>query len=161
MKHETTTTLQWRAAFAAALLITIGAFLGVCVDRLWLAAFATTDEQPQVSVEALATALDLNSRQTSEIATLVDSIGWAISEAIERDPESLPIVARQARARLEGAVPSDRREGFRHWMNGRRSHMMDRMRGRGSMRGGRGRGRGMPPDSHPRGEGRGRRSRPE
>ena len=154
MTQSTTTTLQWRAAFAAALLIAIGAFLGVCVDRLWLVAF-TADEEPQVSVAALASALNLNTRQTAEIAMLVDSIGWAISEAIEQNPESLPIVARQARARLEGAVPVDRREGLRNWIDGRRSHMLDRMRGRGMMRGRRGRGRGMMPDSQPRGPRRG------
>jgi hypothetical protein len=153
---QSTTTLQWRAAFAAALLISAGAFLGVCADRLWLVAFAADEEEPQVSVEALATALSLNTRQTANISALMDSIGWAISEAIEQNPESLPIVAREARARLEDAVPFDRREGFRNWMDGRRSNMMDQMRGRGMMRGGAGRGRNMRSDSLPRGPGRGR-----
>ena len=143
MRQSTTTTLQWRAAFAAALLICAGAFLGVSADRLWLAAFAPEEAEPQVSVEALAQALSLNSRQTAEISALVD-----ISEAIEHNPESLQVVAREARARLEDAVPFDRREGFRNWMDGRRSNMMDRMRGRGMMRGERrGMGRGMMEDS--------------
>lgn len=144
---QSTTTLQWRAAFAAALLIAAGAFLGVCADRLWLVAFAGDREEPQVSVESLASALRLDNRQTAELAALVDSIGWAISEAIERDPQSLPTVAREARDRLEEAVPSDRREGFRTWMDGRRSNMLDRMRGGGMMWGGQGRGRGMMQDS--------------
>lgn len=153
---QSTTTLQWRAAFASALLICGGAFLGVCADRLWLVAFGADEEEPQVSVEALATALSLNTRQTADITALVDSIGWALSEAIEQNPESLPMVAREARARLENAVPFDRREGFRNWMDGRRLNMMDRMRGRGMMRGGQGRGRGMMSDSPPRGARRGR-----
>jgi len=156
MSQSTTTTLQWRAAFAAALLISTGAFLGVCADRLWLVAFATVEDEPQVSVEALASALNLNTRQTSEIAALLDSIGWTLSEAIEQNPESLSIVARQARARLEGAVPLDRREGLQNWMDGRRSLMLDRMRGRGLTRAGPGRGRSMRSDSLPRGPGRGR-----
>ncbi len=139
------TTLQWRAAFAAALLITMGAFLGVCADRLWLSAFSGSEYETQVSVETLSNALDLNMRQRDEIRTLVDSIGWAISDAIEQNPESLSVVARDARARLELAVPPDQRPRFRSWMNGRRSEMLDRMRGHGRMRGGRGRGRGGPP----------------
>ncbi len=155
MKQTTTTTLQWRAAFAAALLICAGAFLGVIVDRLWLVAFSADEEAPQVSVEALANALSLDTRQTAEISALVDSIGWAISETIEQNPESLQAVARDARARLEDAVPFDRREGFRNWMDGRRSNMMERMRGRGMTRGGR-RGRGMMQDSLPNGPRRGR-----
>ena len=156
MSQSTTTTLQWRAAFAAALLISAGAFLGVCADRLWLVAFAGADEDPQVSVEALATALSLNARQTADIAALVDSIGWTLSEAIERDPESLPVVARESRLRLEEAIPDDRRPRFQTWMDGRRSEMLGRMRGRGMMRGGTGRGRNMRSDSLPRGPGRGR-----
>lgn len=156
MKQTTTTTLQWRAAFAAALLICAGAFLGVIIDRLWLVAFTADEGEPQVSVEALASALSLNTRQTAEISALVDSIGWAMSEAIEQNSDSLQAVAREARARLEDAVPFDRREGFRNWMDGRRSNMMDRMRGRGMMRGGR-RGRGMMQDSQPYGPRRGQR----
>jgi hypothetical protein len=154
MKQSPATTLQWRAAFAAALLICAGAFLGVTADRLWLAAFSA--EEPQVSVDALADALSLNSRQTANISALVDSIGWAISNAIEQNPESLQVVARRARARLEDAVPFDRREGFRNWMDGRRSNMLDRMRGRGMMHRGPGRGRGMMPDEQPREPRRGR-----
>jgi hypothetical protein len=139
-------TLQWRAAFAAALLITMGAFLGVCADRLWLVAFSGPEERPQVSVETLSDALNLNVRQRDEIRALVDSIGWAISEALEQNPESLSVVARHARARLERAVPVGQRPRFRNWMDGRRSEMLDRMRGQGRMRGGRGRGRGrLPP----------------
>lgn len=138
-------TLQWRAAFAAAFLLAIGAFLGVCVDRLWLVAFSRTDAGSQVSVESLSSALDLNMRQRDQIAALVDSIGWSISEALEQHPESLSLVARQARMRLEQAVPPDQRPRLRRWMDGRRSEMLDRMRGRGLMRGGRGRGRGGPP----------------
>lgn len=156
MTSSATSTLQWRAAFAAALLICVGAFLGVGADRLWLAALATKKNEPQVSVEALASALHLNTRQTAEIAALVDSIGWAISDAIEQHPESLPLVAREARARLEQAVPFDRRDGLRSWMDGRRSNMLDRMRARGMMRGGPGRGRGMMSDSPPRQPRRGR-----
>jgi hypothetical protein len=139
------TTLQWRAAFAAALLITIGAFLGVCVDRLWLVAFSEDAQQQQVSVETLSTALNLNMRQRDEIRALVDSIGFAISDALEQHPESLAFVARDARARLESALPPDQRPRFRNWMNGRRAEMLDRMRRHGRMRGGRGRGRGGPP----------------
>ena len=119
MRQSTTTTLQWRAAFAAALLISAGAFLGVCVDRLWLVAFAAAEDEPQVSVEALASALNLNTRQTAEIAALVDSIGWALSNAIEQNPESLPIVARQARARLEDAVPLEGSGGYGSVSNGK------------------------------------------
>jgi len=156
MSQSTTTTLQWRAAFASALLICGGAFLGVCADRLWLVAFAADEEAPQVSIEALSTALNLSMRQTDEIAALMDSIGWNMSEALERDPESLPFVARESRARLEQAIPDDRRPRFRNWMDGRRSEMLDRMGGRGMMWGGRGRGRGMMADSPPRGPGRGR-----
>jgi hypothetical protein len=137
-------------------LISAGAFLGVCADRLWLVAFAAEDEGPQVSVEALSAALNLNVRQTDEVAALMDSIGWTISEAIERDPESLPIVARESRARLEQAIPENRRPRFRNWMDGRRSEMLDRMRGQGMLRGGRGRGRNMRSDSLPRGPGQGR-----
>ena len=147
MRQSTTTTLQWRAAFAAALLISAGAFLGVCADRLWLVAFAANETEPQVSVESLSAALNLDTRQRNEIAALMDSIGWTISEAIERDPESLPSVARESRARLEQAIPDDRRPRFRNWMEGRRSEMLDRMRGRGMMRGGQGRGRGIIQDS--------------
>lgn len=138
-------TLQWRAAFAAALLLAMGAFIGVCADRLWLVAFSETDTRSQVSVESLSNALDLNTRQRDQIAALVDSIGWSIGEALEQHPESLSFVARDARARLEQAVPPDQRPRFRRWMDGRRSEMLDRMRGRGLMRGGRGRGRGGPP----------------
>lgn len=151
---QSTTTLQWRAAFASALLICGGAFLGVCVDRLWLVAFSAEEEAPQVSVEALSTALNLSIRQRDEIAALMDSIGWSISEALERNPESLPVVARESRARLEQAIPDDRRPRFQNWIDGRRSEMLDRMRGRGMMWGGRGRGRGMMTDSQPRGPGR-------
>ena len=156
MSQSTTTTLQWRAAFASALLICGGAFLGVCADRLWLVAFAADEEEPQVSVEALSTALNLNIRQRDEIAALIDSIGWRISEAIERDPESLPVVARESRVRLEQAIPDDRRPRFQTRMDGRRSEMLGRIRGRGMMRGGTGRGRNMRSDSLPRGPGRGR-----
>jgi hypothetical protein len=151
---QSTTTLQWRAAFASALLICGGAFLGVCADRLWLVAFSADEEAPQVSVEALSTALNLSIRQRDEIAALMDSIGWSISEALERNPETLPVVARESRARLEQAIPDDRRPRFQNWIDGRRSEMLDRMRGRGMMWGGRGRGRGMMTDSEPRGPGR-------
>ncbi len=156
MRQSTTTALQWRAAFAAALLISAGAFLGVCADRLWLLAFTARDEEPQVSVEALSAALNLSVLQRDEVAALMDSIGWSISEAIERDPESVPVVARESRARLEQAIPENRRPRFRNWMDGRRSEMLDRMRGQGMMRGGQGRGRNRRSDSLPRGPGRGR-----
>jgi len=153
MSETNTTTLQWRAAFAAALLIAMGAFIGVCADRIWLVAFAQDDEGPQVSVEALSNALDLNVRQRDEIAALVDSIGWAISDAIEQNPESLPNVARRARAQLELAVPADRRPRLRRWMEGRRMEMLDRMRGQGMMRGrGGGGGRGRMQGGQPRGQ---------
>jgi hypothetical protein len=145
MTNMNQTTLQWRAAFAAALLIIIGAFLGVCADRLWLYAFSERADETRVSVETLSNALNLNVRQRDEIRALVDSIGWAMSDAIERHPESLPTVARDARARLEQVIPPDQRPRFRNWMSGRRSDMLDRMRGQGRMRGGRGRGRGGPP----------------
>ncbi len=145
MTESRQTTLQWRAAFAAALLIVIGAFIGVTVDRLWLVAFSADADREQVSVETLSTALNLNMRQRDEIRALVDSIGWAMSDALEQNPESLSIVARNARTRLEMAVPPDQRPRFRNWMNGRRAEMLDRMRGQGRMRGGRGRGRGGPP----------------
>jgi hypothetical protein len=145
MTYPNQTTLQWRAAFAAAFLLVIGAFLGVCADRLWLFAFTDRDEQSQVSVEMLSSALNLDVRQREEMRALVDSIGWAISDAIERNPASLSEVARDARARLERAVPPDQRPRFRNWMNGRRTEMLDRMRGHGRMRGGRGRARGMYP----------------
>ena len=138
-------TLQWRAAFAAALLILIGALLGVTADRLWLFIFADKPEETQVSVETLSNALNLNMRQRDEIRALMDSIGWAISDAMEQNPQSLPLVARDARARLERAIPPDQRPRFRNWMNGRRSDMLNRMRGHGRMRGGRGRGGGGPP----------------
>jgi len=121
---------------------------------LWLVAFSAEEEAPQVSVEALSTALNLSIRQRDEIAALMDSIGWSISEALERNPESLPVVARESRARLEQAIPDDRRPRFQNWIDGRRSEMLDRMRGRGMMWGGRGRGRGMMTDSQPRGPGR-------
>lgn len=137
------TTLQWRAAFAAAMLLIIGAFLGVCVDRLWLVAFSDAGDESQVSVEMLSNALNLDGRQRDEITALVDSIGWAISDAIERNPGSLSEVARDARARLEQAVPPDQRPRFRSWMSGRRYEMLTRMKGRGMGRGGRGMGRGV------------------
>jgi len=141
MTYNNQTTLQWRAAFAAALLLIIGGFLGVCVDRLWLVAFSDRGNDSQVSVEMLSSALNLNGQQRDEMKALVDSIGWAISDAIERNPGSLSEVARDARARLEQAVPPEQRPRFRNWMSGRRSEMLDRMRGRGMGRGG-GRGRG-------------------
>lgn len=156
MTQPTNTTLQWRAAIAAALLIALGAFLGVSIDRIWLVTFGARDQQSQVSVEALSTALRLDTREKQELAALVDSIGWSIAEAIEQNPDSLPQVARRARDRLEEAVPPDARPRFRNWMDGRRSEMLDRMRGRGMMRGRRGRGFRMRSDSLTPGRGRGR-----
>lgn len=148
--NRPTTTLEWRAAFAAAFLIAIGAFLGVAADRLWMAHSSRAAEQTQVSVEALAYALNLNARQTEEIAALVDSIGWTISEAIEQHPDSLNAIVRQARQRLERAVPMDRQHRLQTWMDSRRAAMLDRMRSGGRMRGGPGRGRHLSPDSGPR-----------
>lgn len=144
---QPTVTLQWRAAIAVAFLIAMGAFLGVAADRVWLSLTSQPAERQQVSIEALAFALNLNSRQTEEIAALVDSLGWTISDALEQHPDSLRAVVRQARQRLERALPSDRQERFRSWAEVQRSAMLDRMRGRGRWRDSLDRRRHLMPDS--------------
>jgi len=155
MSRSSGTELQWKAAFAAALLLAIGAFIGVCVDRIWLVAFAEDHRDSQVTIAALSEALSLSMGERDRLAALLDSIGMDMRDAIENHPDSLRSVARDARTRLEHAVPPDRRQGFRRWMDGRRSEMLDRMR-RGDMRRHRGgRGRGWTPDNEPRGRGRG------
>ncbi len=157
-----TSSLQWRAAFAAAFLIALGACLGVTADRIWLAATNRPDDTQQVTIEALALALNLNARERDRVAALVDSIGWNISAALEENPDSLSSIVRNSRLRLEEALPSDRQQRFRSWAEDQRGVMLDRMRG--GYRNRAGRGRHMMPDERSGRQRRGsgyRRQRPD
>ena len=121
------------AALAAALLVTFGAVLGITLDRLWLgrapvAAAATLTPTP-LTLDAMAEALDLDSAARARLGTRLDSLGEHLARATAQGPDSLRAAARHAREQVEAALPADRRQPFRRWMDGHRDRMIQMMRG--------------------------------
>lgn len=145
---------RWRAALVAAALFSAGVIVGVVAERTRAGRAPTAALAEPLTVEALSRSIDLDTLTQMKVRLLLDSLEPDVARAAMQGPDSLQVAARRARQRLEAALPGDRREHFRLWMQGHRSRMMQMM-GRGMSggmmeRGMRRRGTG---DSRPMGRG--------
>lgn len=125
----------WKALVTGALLFAAGAVAGIVADRLLLEGGTPPPGlrgPGPVTVEALSRDLDLSDAEAARLAATLDSVRASIHAAARAGPDSLRTAARRARARLEAAVPAERRDDFLEWMMERRRGMMGRM---GPMRG--------------------------
>lgn len=116
-----------RAGLAAAALFLAGVVVGTAADRLWLGRAPSEAEAAPLTVRGLGRALDLDPAERARVGAVLDSLRGEVATAAEQSPESLRVVARRARGRLEEAIPADRREAFRVWMQGHHQRMMQRM----------------------------------
>lgn len=134
---------RWKAALAAAVLFLAGAVAGVAGDRVWLGRWPSSAEAAPLTPDAMSRALDLDPGQRARVRSVLDSIRIEMSQALENGPDSLRTVAQRGQERLQQALPPDRREQFRTWIQWHHARMMQRMGG-GMMgpRGGRGPGMG-------------------
>jgi len=122
------------AGLTAALLVVLGAILGVAVDRTLLRAPAAAAVAP-LTFEAMAEDLDLDTLARERVRARLDSLDATVTRAAQLGADSLRAAARQAHHELEAALPDDRRQEFSAWMDRHRTQMMSRMRG-GGMHGG-------------------------
>ncbi len=137
--------MAWKGIFAAALLFVLGVVTGVGADRIWLGQREVRTGPGPLTPAALSEALGLNPSETDRVESVLDSLQVQVSEAFQAGPDSLRSVALRARARLEEALPPNRRAHFQEWMQEHHNRMMQEMGG-GTMRGRGGRGgmmRGM------------------
>lgn len=118
---------RWRAALVAAVLFGAGVIVGVTVERTRAGRVPTPALAEPLTVEALSRSLDLDTLAEMRVRVLLDSLEPDIAQAAMQGPDSLQAAARRARQRLEAALPGDRREPFRSWMEGHKSRMMQMM----------------------------------
>lgn len=123
---------RWKAAAAAILLLVAGAALGVTVDRLWIAGAGQARATP-LTVQEMARSLELGPRETSRVQEVLDSLEAELVEAARAGPDSLRVLARQARSRLHRALPPGARPEFSRWMQRHHQRMMERMHPEGRM----------------------------
>ncbi len=152
---------RWKATLAAAVLFGLGAVTGLALDRLWRGAAPPAAEAAPLTVEAMADALELEPGDRARVEALLDSLRVEVTQAARQSPESLQVVARRARQRLEAVLPPDRRGPFQDWMRGHHQRMMDHMRHGGMMGGGPTTGPSMGPSMMDRNSGHGGSERHE
>ena len=116
----------WRAAGTAALLLVTGGAMGVVVDRLWLS--PTEAAAARLTAEAMAARLGLSSEDEAHLRILLDSLHAEILAAVQQGPDSLHAAVRDARLRIEAALPVDARAEFREWIQ-EHHQQMRRMHG--------------------------------
>ena len=123
-----------KAVVAAVLLIVFGAAAGITADRLLTGRAPAPAGAEPLTLTALSEALDLDAAQQTRVGEVLDSLEAEIAAAASRGADSLREVARTASRRLEESLPSDRRSGFRTWMQQHGQRMMrDMWRGMGAM----------------------------
>jgi hypothetical protein len=122
-----TNGLRWRAAGTAALLLVTGGVMGILADRLWLSPADT--HAAALTAEAMAARLGLSSAEEAHVRALLDSLHTEIVSVVEHGPDSLHTAVRNARRRIEAALPPDARSEFRDWMQERHEQLMGRMHG--------------------------------
>lgn len=119
-----------KAALATAVIFLLGVTAGVAGDRIWLGLRPPTTEAAALTSEAMAEALDLTPTQRTRVSRVLDTLRVEMTRAVATGgPDSLRSVARQARQRLEDALPPDRRGAFREWMETHHARMMEHMGG--------------------------------
>lgn len=109
-----TTGARWRAAVTAALLVVMGAALGVVADRLWRA--PSTLEAAPLTAEAMAARLGLTSAEERHVRALLDSLHGEMLVTVDQRPDSLRMAVHAAQLRIEAAMPPEARPKFRAWV---------------------------------------------
>jgi hypothetical protein len=124
----------FKGLLAAGFLFVLGVVTGVGADRIWLGQRGASAGPGPLTPAALARALDLNPGEADRVESVLDSLQVQVADAFQQGPDSLRSVALRARARLEQALPPDRRGPFQDWMQEHHNRMMREMGG-GMMRG--------------------------
>jgi len=118
---------QSKALIVAFALFSLGALAGVSADRWWSGHDQIAPQPGQLTVPAMARALDLDSAQQDRVAELLQDLEIQVARATREGPAALQEAARDARQRLEEEIPADRRERFRSWMGEHREWMSEQM----------------------------------
>jgi len=118
---------QSKALIVAFALFSLGALAGISADRWWNERQQPTSQAGQLTVPAMARALDLDSTQEARVAALLQDLEVQVAQATREGPAALQQAARNARNRLEEEIPADRRERFRSWMGEHREWMSEQM----------------------------------
>ncbi|MQA88742.1 MAG: hypothetical protein GEU90_00710 [Gemmatimonas sp.] len=127
--NKWTDGVRWRVFGTAALLFTAGGATGVLMDRVWLS--PPQAEATPLTAEAMVARLGLSASEAARVqALLYDSLHAEIHAAVQQGPDSLRAAVRNARRRIEAALPSEARPEFGAWMEEQYEHMMGRMDGR-------------------------------
>jgi hypothetical protein len=109
------------------MLFGLGVMFGAVADRIWTGRGTTPAKASQLTVEAMAEALALDSLAERRVRVVLDSLEPNLAQAAAQGSDSLQAVALQARRQLEETLPADRREQFRSWMGQHRRRMMEMM----------------------------------
>ena len=118
---------QSKAVIVAFALFSLGALAGISADR-WLSARQQSIPQTgQLTVPAMARALDLDNAQQARVTELLQELEVQVAQATREGPAALQQAARNARQRLEEEIPPDRRDRFRSWMGEHRKWMSEQM----------------------------------
>ena len=118
---------QSKALIVAFALFSLGALAGISADRWWNERQQPTSQAGQLTVPAMARALDLDSTQEARVAALLQDLEVQVAQATREGPAALQQAARNARNRLEEEIPADRRKRFRRWMGEHREWMSEQM----------------------------------
>jgi len=118
---------QSKALIVAFALFSLGALAGISADRWWNERQQSTSQAGQLTVPAMARALDLDSTQEARVTALLQDLEVQVAQATREGPAALQQAARNARNRLEEEIPADRRERFRSWMGEHREWMSEQM----------------------------------
>lgn len=118
---------QSKAVIVAFALFSLGAVAGISADRWWNERQQPLPQAGQLTVPAMAQALDLDNAQQARVADLLQDLEIQVAQATREGPAALQEAARNARQRLEEEIPADRRERFRSWMGEHREWMSEQM----------------------------------